>query len=65
MMNYKGYEGVAELDDVAGIFHGQVIGIRGVVTFRGAAVEELRQSFRESMRRRRGFKFATCCSIII
>lgn len=48
-MSYKGYEGVAELDDEAGVFHGQVIGIRDVVTFRGGSVEELRQSFRDSI----------------
>ena len=49
MMKYKGYAGKAEYDDEAEIFHGEVIGLRDVVTFRGASVKELQKSFRESI----------------
>ena len=49
MMNYKGYTGKAEYDDEAGIFHGEIIGLRDVVTFKGTSVRELQKSFRESI----------------
>ena len=49
MMKYKGYTGKAEYDDDAEIFHGEVIGLRDVVTFRGSSVKELQKSFRESI----------------
>ena len=49
MMNYKGYSGKAEFDDEAGIFYGEVIGLRDVVTFKGASVKQLQKSFRESI----------------
>jgi predicted HicB family RNase H-like nuclease len=48
-MTYKGYTGVARFDDEAGIFCGRVLGLRDVVTFQGTTVEELRQSFRDSV----------------
>jgi len=48
-MEYKGYIGKAEYDDEAGIFYGEVIGLRDVVTFKGSSVKELRKSFRESI----------------
>jgi len=49
MMEYKGYIGKAEFDDEAGVFCGEVIGLRDVVTFRGSSVKELQKSFRESI----------------
>jgi len=49
MMKYKGYIGKAEYDDEAEIFHGEVIGLRDVVTFRGSSVKELQKSFKESI----------------
>jgi predicted HicB family RNase H-like nuclease len=49
MMVYKGYEGHVEYDDEAGIFHGEVINIRDVITFQGRSVKELRKEFRESV----------------
>ena len=48
-MEYKGYIGKVELDDEAGILHGEVINIRDVVTFEGQTVEELQQAFRDSI----------------
>ena len=35
MMEYKGYVGKVEFDDEAGIFHGEVINTRDVITFQG------------------------------
>ena len=49
MMNYKGYLGKVEFDDEAGIFHGEVINTRDVITFQGETVSELRAAFRESI----------------
>jgi len=49
MMEYKGYFGKVEIDDEAGILHGEVINIRDVITFEGASVDELQAAFRESV----------------
>jgi predicted HicB family RNase H-like nuclease len=49
MMEYKGYVGKAEFDDEADIFHGEVLLTRGVVTFQGRTVNELKKSFRDSV----------------
>ena len=35
MMKYKGYVGKVEFDDEAGIFHGEVLDTRDVITFQG------------------------------
>ena len=35
MMQHKGYTGKVEFDDEAEIFHGEVIGLRDVITFQG------------------------------
>lgn len=49
MMEYKGYVGRVEYDDEAGLFHGEVVNTRDVVTFQGETVKELRKAFRESI----------------
>jgi predicted HicB family RNase H-like nuclease len=49
MMEYKEYLGRVEYDDEAGVFHGEVINLRDVVTFQGETVQELRRAFRESV----------------
>ena len=49
MMKYKGYTGVVQFDDEAMIFHGEVIGVRDVITFRGTTTEELKKEFEESI----------------
>ena len=48
-MEYKHYIGKVEFDDEAGVFHGEVINLRDVVTFQGETVAELEQAFRESI----------------
>jgi predicted HicB family RNase H-like nuclease len=48
-MKYKNYEARVSFDDEAGIFHGEVIGIRDVITFQGESVAELRKAFAESV----------------
>jgi predicted HicB family RNase H-like nuclease len=49
MIEYKGYCGNVEFDDEAGIFHGEVINTRDVITFQGESVSELQQAFRDSI----------------
>lgn len=47
MLQYKGYAGRVEFDDETGIFHGEVLDLRGVITFQGKSVEEIERAFRE------------------
>ena len=49
MLNYKGYAGRVEFDDEAGIFHGEVLDLRDIITFQGKSVDELEQAFRDSI----------------
>ena len=49
MLTYKGYKGHVEYDDEAGVFHGEVLDLKDVVTFQGKSVEEIERAFRESV----------------
>ena len=49
LINYKGYLGLVEYDDEAGIFHGEVINLRDVITFQGESATELRQALANSV----------------
>lgn len=49
MLKYKGYTGYVVFDDEAMIFHGEVVGLRDVVTFRGSNPEELKEEFERSI----------------
>lgn len=49
MMTYKGYGSTIRFDDEADLFHGEVTGLRDVVTFQGRTVDEVRAAFRESI----------------
>jgi predicted HicB family RNase H-like nuclease len=46
---YKGYCGRAELHLEDDLFHGEVVGVRDVVTFQGKTHGELKQAFRDSV----------------
>ena len=48
-MTYKGYEGIAEFDEDAHIFSGEVLGLMDVITFQGETVSELEQAFHDSV----------------
>ena len=39
MIEYKGYIGSVDYDGEAGIFHGEVINSRNVITFQGKTVK--------------------------
>lgn len=49
MLKYKGYFGVVQFDDEAMIFHGEVTGLRDVITFRGTTPEEIKKEFETSI----------------
>lgn len=49
MLKYKGYSGVVTFDDDAMIFHGEVVGLRDVITFRGTTPEEIKREFEISV----------------
>lgn len=49
MMEYKGYVGNVTFDDEVGIFHGDVVNTRDIITFQGRSVEEIRNAFHESV----------------
>jgi predicted HicB family RNase H-like nuclease len=49
-MEYKGYRtGPISFDEGQGLFHGEVAGLRDVVTFQGRDANELRRAFRDSI----------------
>ncbi len=49
MLTYKSYTGHVEFDDEAGLFHGEVLDTRDVITFQGRSVDEIETAFRESV----------------
>lgn len=49
MMKYKGYLGEAFYDAEAKIFHGEILGLKDVITFQGTTVKELEQAFKDSI----------------
>lgn len=48
-MKYKGYHGQVNYDEEAKLFHGEVVGLRDVITFQGTSVDELEQAFKDSV----------------
>ena len=49
MLKYKGYSGFVVYDDEARIFHGEIAGLKAVITFQGTAVDEIEQAFIDSI----------------
>jgi len=48
-MRYKGYIGNVVFDDEAKIFHGNVVGLKDIITFQGTSVKELEAAFKDSI----------------
>jgi len=61
MMKYKGYIGLVDYDDDAKIFHGEIIGIKDVITFQGDSVKEIEKAFKDSVDDY--LSFWVCCVI--
>lgn len=49
MLSHKGYSGTVKFDAEEEVFHGEVNGLRDVVTFQGRSVREIKRAFRESI----------------
>ncbi len=49
MMKYKGYEGRVAYDAEAKVFHGEVVGLKDVITFQGTSVREIENAFHDSV----------------
>lgn len=49
MMRYKGYTGQVTYDNDAKLFHGEVLGLKDVITFQGTTVDELEEAFKDSI----------------
>lgn len=49
MMKYKGYIGEVAYDADAKLFHGEVIGLKDMITFQGTSVKELEKAFKDSV----------------
>ncbi len=49
MMKYKGYYGVVTYDEDAKILHGEVIGLRAVITFQADKAKDIEKEFHTSV----------------
>lgn len=49
MLKHKGYSGFVVYDDEARIFHGEVAGLKAVITFQGITEDEIEQAFKDSI----------------
>jgi len=49
MLEYKGYIGTVLFDSEAEIFHGEILGLRDVITFQGTTPSEIKQAFYDSV----------------
>ena len=49
MMKYKGYFGEVQYDSDAKIFHGEVVGLKDVITFQAKTVDGLEKAFKDSI----------------
>ena len=48
-MTHDGYVARVELDEEAGLFHGEVVNTRDVLTFQGRTLDELRNAFADTI----------------
>jgi predicted HicB family RNase H-like nuclease len=48
-MTHDGYVATIDLDEDAGLFHGEVINTRDVLTFQGRTIDELKAAFADTL----------------
>lgn len=48
-MTHDGYVAIIERDEEAGLFHGEVIDTRDVLTFQGRTLDDLRAAFADTV----------------
>jgi predicted HicB family RNase H-like nuclease len=58
-LHHQGNEGVIAFDEEAEVFHGEVFNLHDVITFQGASVSELQDSFTASVEDYLAFYAAT------
>ena len=49
LFEYKGYLGTIEFSDADDVFFGKVVGIRGLISYEGNNVKNLKEDFEESI----------------
>ncbi len=49
MMRFKGYLADVVYDDEAKLFHGEVLGLKDIITFQGTSVKDLEKAFHDSV----------------
>lgn len=49
-MHHEGYIATVELDEEAGLFHGEVVNTRDVLTFQGTTLDELKAAFADTIK---------------
>ena len=49
MRPYRGYTGTIEFDEDDRVFHGRLVGIRGIVTYEAGTAEEIVTAFHDSV----------------
>jgi predicted HicB family RNase H-like nuclease len=49
MMTHDGYVATIDLDEEAGLFHGEVINTRDILTFQGRTIDELKAAFADTI----------------
>lgn len=49
LLTHQGYLATIELDEEAGLFHGEVVNTRDVLTFQGRTLDELRAAFADTI----------------
>ena len=49
VMEYRGYQAAVAFDTEAGIYHGEVLGTRDVITFQADSLPALREAFAASV----------------
>jgi predicted HicB family RNase H-like nuclease len=49
LFEYKGYSGTIEYSDADKILHGKVLGIRGLISYEGDSLQNLRQDFESAI----------------
>ncbi len=48
-IHHDSYQAIVEYDDETGLFHGEIVNLRDVITFQGRSIDELNQAFAESI----------------
>lgn len=49
IIQYRGYAAAVGFDGTSGMFHGEVLNLRDVITFQGASAAEVQQAFAASV----------------